>query len=134
MDDESIFSKEGTVARSSQDIVRFFYLQRFEEVLRAEKAYYSTPKESASFRLVTKEWRASLFSLLSLCRPRMLKNNKEPFIPSYILDLIIKGDLSEATIILIDYLESDLKLTDISKVQSYDRTNIILANKMKGYK
>lgn len=139
MVDDSLFSKEGTVARSSQDIVRFFYLQRLEDVLRSQKDFYSTNRNSGAFIRVRLEWKASLFSLLSLCRPRLEMKDKAGYKFSYgllrgLVDSGVDDDLVKATGLLIEYLEVDLKITDISKVQDYDRTNIILSNKMKGYK
>lgn len=136
VDDDSIFSKEGTVARSSADIVRFFYLQRLEDVLKAEKRFNVVLCESADFERVKREWKGSLLALLRLCTPRMKSKDSPGYVysPVIILSLINDGGLGEASGLLVDYLELDMKITDISKVQDYDRTNIILSNKKKGYK
>lgn len=140
MVDDSLFTKEGTVARSSQDIVRFFYLQRLEDLLRSQKEYYSTPTESAGFKRSRLEWKASILSILSLCKPRLevrtLKYKEKNYLYKYdeLKRLVDNNKYEEVTNLVIEYLELDLKITDISKVQDFDRTNIILSNKMKGYK
>lgn len=137
MDDDSLFSKDGTVARSSQDIVRFFYLQRFEDLLKAQKKFYSTLENSGSFPIVKREWKAVIISLFSLCTPRIKKKSqKKDYEYNFdkIKELIDDDKFKEVSDLLIEYLEVDLKITDIAKVQDYDRTNIIKSNKMKGYK
>ena len=141
MSDESLFSKETTVARSRQDIVIFFYLQRLEDLLRADKAYNKAEVTSTDKREAGLERVACLKSLFLLCKPRLkeksssVKKDKIYIYSVKIFEaLFTEKNYSKITELLVEYLETDLKLTQIAKMADYDRTNIILSNKMKGYK
>ena len=140
MDNESLFSKDGTVARSSQDIVRFFYLQRLEDLIRSQKGYYNTESVSGGRKAALRSWKACLTALFSLCKPRLKKRSEQnknyQFKPELIQGLITdeEKDLNEATDLLINYLELDLKITKIDTQQTFEATDIMGKNKARlGY-
>ena len=135
--DATIMSQQGTVARSPKEIVAFFYLQQLEDTLRSEKAYMTSMENTSNKNTSLRHWAAALNALLTLCRPRMEERKKTDYEADKIQEKIDKQTeegLKEATKDLVAYLNLDLKLTDIAKIQEYDRTNIILSNKIKGYK
>lgn len=119
-----------TVARSPKEFVALMYLNRYNAALDAEQSFLLANKNTTAYERYKKAFSASLWSLWRMCSTRMGAKGKA----GGVSDLIEGGDLSEAFGLLIDYLESDLKITDIAKVQDFDRTNIILSNRMKGFK
>lgn len=132
MDD---ISSGGTVARSPKELVAFFYLNRLDSLLDAQRDFLLLPDNSGAIDRSLRSWASAAYSLFCLCRPRLAKKNPEN---AEIIERLISdggfANLSKASTLLVDYLEVDLKLTDIAKVQDFDRTNIILSNKVKGFK
>jgi len=58
------------------------------------------------------------------------------FDPEEIQEYIISEEddnLLKAILMIFDYLETDLKLTDIANIQNFDRKNIYKSNKLSGY-
>lgn len=138
-DEVSLFNSDSTVAKSSADIVRLLFLQRLDDLLRAEKRVYNTLEASGSYPVAVRDLRACLRSLFRLCSPRMSKREKikkdyEYSISKFNEAIFDDKKLFELVGFLVDYLELDMKITDISKVQDYDRTNVIFSNRVKGYK
>lgn len=139
----SLFDSGETIAKSSADIVRLFYLMADERVSMSYVELLSCREGTSDYERGLRVFRASLNSLLVRCKTRIdeksdkLKAVDYEFKFDKIKDLIDADDLDknvEAMYLLNKYLESDLKLTDIASQQSYDRKNPFLSNKVKGFK
>jgi len=136
----SLFSSGETIAKSSTDIVRLFFLMADERVSLSYFAFVSSREGTSDYLSSLRIFQASLSALLVRCKTRMdSKKGKKDYRFKF-ADIKEKIDSAkvehnfEAMFLLNEYLESDLKLTDIASQQSYDKKNIIVANKIQGFK
>ena len=138
MDDDF---NDNMVARSPKEWVASMYLSEKQKVLDDMSFFNRSAVNSGDKFRGRRSLVASLFSLFSLCEPRLIdlydgkKDNK--YNPDSLIKLIHSDkddDLFKAKSLLFHYLHSDLKLTDIAGVQNYNRTNPFLSNKIKGFK
>lgn len=138
----SLFDSGETIAKSSADIVRLFFLMADERVSLSYVDLLSAREGTGDYERGLRVFRASLNSLLVRCKTRIDEKTDKAkgdyeFSFDRIKDLIDSDDLDDnvlAMYLLNKYLESDLKLTDIASQQSYDRKNPFLSNKVKGFK
>lgn len=127
---------EGMIARSPKEWVASMYLSGQQKVIDDVYFFLKANDNSGDRVRGRRSLVASLWSLFFLCRPRM-KSDKSKVDVASLKDLISSdkdSDLLEAVDIIFDYLESDLKLTDIASVQNFNRTNPFLSNKIRGFK
>ena len=135
MDDEF---NEGFIARSPKEWVASMYLYAQSKVVEDLRLFLSSPLNSGDRVRYMRSLKGSLFSLFMLCSPRLSKSKKGGEDNKKKIMSLITSDIDEDVLsgidLLFDYLENDLKLTDIASVQNYNRTNPFLSNKIKGFK
>lgn len=135
---------EGFIARSPKEWVASMYLSSQSRVVDDLRLYLSATNNSGDKMRAFRSLKASLFSLFSLCSPRISTSKKKDsnaeeikkLIAEEIKKLILSDkeeDVLEAVDVLFNYLENDLKLTDIANIQNYDRKNVFKSNKISGY-
>lgn len=139
----SLFDSGETIAKSSADIVRLFFLMADERVSISYFDLLSSREGTGDYERSLRVFKASLNSLLVRCKTRIDFKSDKDFKGVYefkfdkikaLIDSDVLDDNVEAMYLLNKYLESDLKLTDIASQQSYDRKNPFLSNKVKGFK
>lgn len=127
---------EGFIARSPKEWVASMYLSSQSRVVDDLRLYLSATNNSGDKMRAFRSLKASLFSLFSLCSPRLSTSKKKDSNAEEIKKLILSDkeeDVLEAVDVLFNYLENDLKLTDIANIQNYDRKNVFKSNKISGY-
>jgi len=128
---------EGFIARSPKEWVASMYLSSQSRVVDDLRIYLSATNGSGDKIRAFRYLKASLFSLFSLCSPRLSTSKKKD---SPDVDDVKKHILSDkeedvlsSVDVLFNYLENDLKLTDIANIQNYDKKNVFKSNKISGY-
>ena len=132
---------DNMVARSPKEWVAEMYLREKQKVIDDVYFFNKSADNSGDKVRGRRSLRASLYSLFSMCEPRLIDLYDSKKDNDYNINNLIKlidskddEDLLKAKSLLFHYLHSDLKLTDIAGVQSYNRTNPFLSNKIKGFK
>jgi len=129
------FNDEEFVARSPKEWVASMYLSTQQKVIDDVYFFLKSNDNSGDKVRGRRSLVASLWSLFYLCRPRM-KSSKSKVNINNLVKLITSdkdNDLLEALDIIFEYLEADLKLTDIANIQKFDRKDVFKSNKMSGY-
>ena len=124
------------IARSPKEWVASMYLSSQQRVIDDLYKFLSYPLNSGDRVRGKRTLKASAWSLFFLCRSRMKGDKVKKFDPEEIQEYIISEEddnLLKAILMIFDYLETDLKLTDIANIQNFDRKNIYKSNKLSGY-
>lgn len=127
-----------TVAYGATQLQQLLILQSKDLMLRRWLVYKDQQDNSGGKIKALRALQSSVSILYEELRPRMKKkgddkkNKDYDYHPDKLDALLEQKDYEKLARILIEYLELDLKLTQIDLKQQYDRTNIYFSNKIKG--
>lgn len=128
----NILNNQAMISSSLSHIVRLFILNDKQNIATSQRNYFYATEGSGQQSRREREWKGDLIVLLTDIRTRL--KTKRPELFKSIKDNIDNNKLQEATEQIYEYLENDLKLTNISTIQEVRPTDISKRNKIKlGY-
>lgn len=134
MDDEEHNPIFDSVSYGAAQLQQILILQKKELMLDRWRRYMDEQEGSGGRVHKTRLYKSAASVLYEELRPRMKEKQKEgySFNVTYMDSLLSSECIDELRRLLLEYLETDLKLTKVDIKQEYDRTNILLSNKVKG--